>query len=126
MQQKPYPSVGVAPAISRGGQTSKRQCGYCGRLVAAHVSQCPNCREALPPTRSAGIGSTRRTGGRGQIRRGLLYMLLATVIYYFAGGHIPIKLPFSISPGVMAHLAPLLFLAGLGLVLFGLFFRTDP
>jgi hypothetical protein len=66
----------------------------------------------------------RRLGsdGRREIRRGLLYMLLATVIYYFAGGYSALKLPL-IPPAVTTYLSPLLFLGGLGLSLYGLVLR---
>jgi len=96
-----------------------RQCVYCGKHMAAHLNQCPYCREAVPQVRlSRGMGS----GGRRQIRRGLLYMLLAAVIYYFAGGYgAPLRLPVQIVPAVTNYLLPLLFLGGLGLTLYGLF-----
>lgn len=67
---------------------------------------------------------SRRTGadGRQQIRRGLLYMLLAAVIYYFAGGYgAPLRLPVQIVPAVTNYLLPLLFLGGLALTLYGFF-----
>lgn len=98
-----------------------RQCAFCGKRIAAHLNQCPFCREMVPQVRlSRGWG----TGGRTQIRRGLLYMLLAGVIYYFAGGYAkPLELPVAIQPVVYTYLAPLLFLGGLGLTLYGLFLR---
>jgi hypothetical protein len=67
----------------------------------------------------------RRLGsdGRREIRRGLLYMLLGTVIYYFAGGYSEFKLPLTISPVVTTYLSPLVFLSGLGLSLYGLILR---
>jgi hypothetical protein len=39
-------------------------------------------------------------GSRGQIRRGLPYMLLAAVIYYFAGGYSTTNVPFPINLSV--------------------------
>ncbi len=65
---------------------------------------------------------TRREGGR-EILRGLLYMLLAAVIYYFAGGYSAMALPFPISPLVNMYLSPLLFLCGLGMSLYGFYLR---
>ncbi len=65
----------------------------------------------------------RRTDGRGQIRRGLLCMLLAGIIHYFAGGYSRMELPFPIQPVVTVYLSPLLFLSGLGLSLHGLYLR---
>ncbi|HWZ98143.1 MAG TPA: hypothetical protein VN025_10320 [Candidatus Dormibacteraeota bacterium] len=55
------------------------------------------------------------------MRRGLLYTLMAGVIYYFAGGYSGMNLPVPIPPAVNQFLVPLLFAAGLGLVLYGLF-----
>ena len=89
--------------------------------MAVHLAQCPSCREAVPQ-----VQLTRRTGpdGRQQMRRGLLYMLLAAVIYYLAGGYsAPLWLPVQVLPVVTNYLLPLLFLGGLGLTLYGLFLR---
>ena len=89
--------------------------------MAAHLTQCPYCREAVPQ-----VQLTRRTGsdGKAQMRRGLLYMLLAAVIYYFAAGYAaPLWLPVQVLPVVVNYLLPLLFLAGLGLTLYGFFLR---
>jgi len=98
-----------------------RRCVYCGKHMAAHLTQCPFCREAVPQ-----VQLTRRSGpsGRQQMRRGLLYMLLAAVIYYFAAGYAaPLWLPIQILPVAVNYLLPLLFLAGLGLTLYGLYLR---
>jgi hypothetical protein len=97
-----------------------RQCAFCGKRIAANVTQCPFCREAVPQvhhvSRSSSPGS-----GRVQIRRGLLYMLLAAVIYYFAAGYAkPLQLPITIQPAVINYLSPLIFLGGLVLTLYGL------
>ena len=58
---------------------------------------------------------------RGNIRRGLLYMLLAAVIHYFAGGYSALNLPFPIVSVVTSYLSPIVFLGGLGLTLYGLY-----
>jgi hypothetical protein len=89
--------------------------------MAAHLTQCPFCREAVPQ-----VQLTRRTGpdGRQQMRRGLLYTLLAVIIYYFGGGYsAPLWVPVQVLPIVTNYLLPLLFLGGLGLTLYGLFLR---
>ena len=63
--------------------------------------------------------------GRQQIRRGLLYMLLAGVVYYFAAGYAkPLQVPVVIQPAVTNYLAPLLFLGGLGLTLYGFILKV--
>jgi hypothetical protein len=91
--------------------------------MAAHLRQCPFCREAVPQ-----VQLSRRTGpdGRRQIRRGLLYMLLGGVIHFFAAGYgapFQIPLPVPVLPLVTQYLTPLIFLGGLGLTLYGLFLR---
>ena len=53
----------------------------------------------------------------GMVRRGLLYMLLAAVLYYFAGGYNPMEFPLNVIPPVLDIFLPLLFLGGLGMVL---------
>ena len=99
-----------------------RRCVFCGKLMAAQLKQCPFCREAVPH-----VQLSRHSGsdGRSPIRRGLLYMLLAAVIHYFAGGYgapvFLIPLPAPVLPLVTQYLTPLLFLGGLGYALYGLY-----
>ena len=50
-------------------------------------------------------------------------MLLGSVIYYFAHGYSAMPLPTAISPIVTIYLAPILFLGGAGLTLYGVFLR---
>ena len=99
-------------------RNSLRQCLHCGRQVPAERTQCPNCREALPLAPAADSSQRPR---RTEIRRGLLYMLLAGVIHYYAGGYSKMDLPFPIHPVVTVYLSPMLFLSGLGLIIYGLF-----
>ena len=103
----------------------KRNCPFCGKPVGSALQRCPYCREAIPAVRAG-----RRVGGAGSpgdaranIRRGLLWTLLAGVIYYFAGGHSGLKLPMEIPGFVNQYLTPILFLGGAGLALYGLFQR---
>jgi hypothetical protein len=105
---------------SQGQAEATRQCVHCGKPVRTHLRQCPFCREMIPE-----VPRPRRLGsdGRREIRRGLLYMLLATVIYYFAGGYSALKLPLAIYPAVTAYLLPLLFFSGLSLSLYGVVLR---
>jgi hypothetical protein len=100
-----------------------RRCVFCGKNMAVRLTQCPFCREAVPQ-----VQLSRRKGpdGRHQIRRGLLYMLLAGVIHYFAAGYgapFQIPLPVPVLPLVTQYLTPLVFLGGLGLTLYGLLLR---
>jgi hypothetical protein len=101
-----------------------RRCAFCGKSMAAHLKQCPFCREAVPQ-----VQLSRRSGsyGRRHIRRGLLYMLLGGVIHYFAGGYgapiFKIPLPAPAMPWVTQYLTPLLFLGGLGMTVYGLFLK---
>lgn len=99
-----------------------RQCPSCGRYVLASATQCPDCRETLRELPATVQLSARRKSGR--FRQGLLYMLLAAVIEYFTGGYSKLELPIPIHPAVEEYLAPLLFLSGLGLIVYGLLSRV--
>lgn len=99
-----------------------RQCAFCGKRIAAHLRQCPFCREMVPQVR---LSRSLSGAGHQHVRRGLLYMLLAGVIYYFAAGYAkPLQIPVTIQPAVIHYLAPLLFLGGLGLSLYGFFLKV--
>ena len=106
----------------QGGGTQR--CAYCGKQIAARLTQCPFCREAVPT-----VQVSHRSGpdGSHQMRRGLLYMLLAAVIHYFAGGYgapiFQIPLPAPVLPLMTQYLTPLLFLGGLGLTMYGLYLK---
>lgn len=108
----------LADASVKLDRNSLRQCLHCGRLVPSERTQCPNCREALPLVPAA---ERTQPTNRKEIRRGLLYMLLAGVIHYYAGGYSKMDLPFPIHPVVTVYLSPMLFLSGLGLIIYGLF-----
>jgi hypothetical protein len=97
-----------------------RQCPYCGKLLSRNSPQCPHCRETLAEIRIVRVTPVAK---HGQIRRGLLYMLLAAVIRYFAGGYSGMDVRFPIAPVVAVYLSPLLFLGGLGLTLYGFYLR---
>ena len=100
----------------QAGQT--RQCAFCGKPIGVHLMQCPFCREAVPQVQLSRRSSSG--AGREQTRRGLLCMLLAAIVYYFAGGYgAPLRIPIEIVPAVTNYLLPLLFLSGLGLTLYG-------
>ena len=89
--------------------------------MLAHLTRCPHCREDVPQVH---VSSRKRTGGRHEIRRGLLYMLLAGVIQYFAAGYSKLTLPIAVPPLVTAYLAPVVFLSGLGLFIYGFYLRA--
>ena len=72
--------------------------------------------QTLPDPDAASQGTRR-------IRYGLLFMLLAAVIGYFASGSSPIKLPVFVPPAVMKYFVPLLFMSGLALSLYGFYQR---
>lgn|SRR5215469_2931534 len=93
-----------------------RQCPFCGRTVTADWQQCPFCREALPPAPLIAPPS-RPPASRGKIREGLLCVLLAAIVHYFAGGYSTMNLPFPVQPFVTIYLSPLLLLCGIGLIL---------
>jgi hypothetical protein len=89
--------------------------------MLAHLSRCPHCREDVPRVQ---LSSRPRTGGGLEIRRGLLYMLLAGVIQYFAAGYSGLTMPIAVPPIVTTYLAPVVFLAGLGLLIYGFYLRA--
>src|SRR5579863_8533429 len=97
---------------------TSRPCAYCGKPVPSRMNRCPYCREEVPEVRLS-----VRTGkdGRREVRRGLIYMLLGAVIYYFAGGYSAMSLPLRLIPWVTTYLAPVVFLGGLGMWLYGLY-----
>lgn len=99
-----------------------RECPFCGKKVSAKAAQCGYCRETLPETRSIKVVATNNGGG--SIRRGLLFMMLAALIGYFAGGYSGMKLPVPVLlPALNTYLTPLLFLSGLGLAVGGFYLR---
>ncbi|MGB8474712.1 MAG: hypothetical protein WCE61_11570 [Candidatus Acidiferrum sp.] len=88
--------------------------------MPTRMKHCPFCREAVPEVRlSPRVGKN----GRREVRRGLMYMLLGAVIYYFSGGYSALHLPFQLNPLVTAYLAPVVFLGGLGLCIYGVFLK---
>lgn len=101
----------------------KKSCPFCGKPVGASLDRCPFCREAIPAVRLEPISRSGSRDGRAHIRRGLLWALLAGVVYYFAGGHSPLKLPVEVPGFVNVYLTPILFLGGAAMVLYGLFQR---
>jgi hypothetical protein len=109
-----------------------RQCPFCGKMISDRHSHCPFCREAVPPapgSQAAVRGSTvQGDGGNRKIRQGLLYMLLAGVIQYFAGGYAGsfLRVPIQVQPVVTSYFVPLLFLCGLGLSIYGFFLHAKP
>jgi hypothetical protein len=100
-------------------RSALRQCMHCGRLVPVDCGQCPTCREVLPEVRATAVRPAAERPS--EIRRGMLAMLLAGVIRYFSGGYSAMNLPYPINPVITVYLSPMLFLSGLGLVVYGFF-----
>jgi hypothetical protein len=90
--------------------------------VPSQATRCPFCREEVPQVRLP--ARSVRVGGREQIRRGILYMLLAGVIHFFAAGYSGMTLPFVVPAIVTEYLSPVVFLAGLGLLFYGFYLRA--
>src|SRR5712672_4229184 len=110
-------------AVSLQNQSVQtRPCVFCGKSMLAHLNRCPHCREDVPRVQLASRPPT--TAGRLQIRRGLLYMLLAGVIQYFAGGYSSFTVPVGISQVVTSYLAHIVFLRWLGMLVFGFYLRA--
>jgi hypothetical protein len=98
-----------------------RECPYCGKMVYDRLTQCTKCRETLPPVKVTGRSHAQASEGSNKIRRGLLFMLLAAVIGYFASGSSPFQIPVFVPHAVIVYLSPLLFLSGLGLSIQGVY-----
>jgi len=108
--------------VALQNQLATRPCVFCGKQMLSALSRCPHCREEIPKVQLA--ARPKRTGGRHQIRRGLLYMLLAGVIQYFASGASGFTIPVQIPPLVSSYLAPAVFVSGLGLLVYGFILRS--
>jgi hypothetical protein len=108
---------------SHGPAVASRPCAYCGKPVPARMNRCPYCREEVTEVRLSSPLAPVGGNGRREIRRGLMYMLLGAVLYYFVGGYSGLSLPFTLSPWLITYLAPAVFLGGLGMCLYGFFLR---
>ena len=96
-----------------------RLCPYCGKPVSARLNRCPFCREEIQDVHFVARGY--RAEARQKMRRGLLYILLAAMVHYFAAGYSTFALPVVIPAIVTIYLTPLLFLAGIAYELYGTF-----
>lgn len=99
-----------------------RECAYCGKPVSNDATRCPHCREVLPQVRVSSPAISRG-GERNQIRRGLLYMLLAVAVHFVLDRSSSLNLPFAVPP-ITLYLTPVMFLGGLGLALYGFMNRV--
>ena len=109
--------------MSAKQELQTRQCAFCGKRINVNLTQCPFCREMVPQVHLSSRVTT--ADGNKRIRRGLLYMLLAGVIYYFTSNSlVPLQLPVTVMPIVNNYLAPLLFLGGLGMCIYGLILKA--
>lgn len=103
-----------------------RQCPHCGKDISALLTQCCYCREAVPEVpqiRRENADSSRFLEGRGKIRIGLLCMLLAVVVHFFAGGYSMMQMPVPVQAFVTIYLSPLLLLCGLGQASYGYYLK---
>lgn len=102
---------------------SERPCPHCGAAVSEKATHCPKCREHMGERLQMFRGGAPE-GGK-EIRRGLLYMWLSAILYYFAAGHSsPINFPVPFVPILTEYLLPFLFLLGVGMTTFGLYRRS--
>jgi hypothetical protein len=104
-------------SVSHVQSQETRACPFCGKPVRLGASQCPYCREAIPEVRLSGRAFAPEA--RAKIRRGLLYVLLAGIIHYFAGGYSGFTLPVTVPAVVTQYGTPALFICGLGLIVYG-------
>lgn len=99
-----------------------RECPFCGKSISDAFRDCPHCHETLPELRRAKPASPSYRGG--PLRRGLLYMMVVAFIYYLLSTNSPMKIPVPFAPLLTNYLLPLLFLAGLGFALYGIFLQV--
>jgi hypothetical protein len=97
-----------------------RECPFCGQRISDSFRDCPHCHETLPEIPRAG-GARVYAQKKRTIRRGLLYMMVVAVIYYLFSPSSPLKLPVPFAPVLTTYLLPLFFIAGLAMVLYGIF-----
>ncbi len=98
-----------------------RQCPHCGKRVLDSLANCPHCREDMSSVPHSGFRDPM--AGRAQIRRGMMYLWLGAIFYYFIGGYSGLEIPFAVPLVVMDYGLPLMFIAGSALVLYGLFLK---
>jgi hypothetical protein len=114
------PSLDGRQALMSGTPSRDlRQCIHCGKLIRRGLAQCPYCREAQ--TEVSVTAQPIKTGSRGYLRLGLLLILLAGVVQYFAGGYSPIELPPEITSAAVTYAVPVLGVGGAVLILYSLF-----
>jgi hypothetical protein len=103
----------------QGDSQIMRGCPYCGKSIRSALSQCPFCREAIPEVRAA-TSRAFAPEGRAKIRRGLLYILLAAILHYFAAGYSGLTLPVTVPSVVTDYGTLALFLGGFGVTIYGI------
>jgi hypothetical protein len=106
-----------------GTMPATQQCIHCGKQIRRNSPRCPYCREEQAGVRPLAVAS-RKTHTAGNFRSGLLLMLLAAAVHYFAGGYSPLVLPEEISSPLLTYLAPVLFVSGLVMSLWAFFQRV--
>lgn len=98
-----------------------RPCSFCGKPMPAKLNRCPHCREEVPEVR---LARRAERDGKQEMRRGLLYMLLGGVIYYFVAGYSGMKLPeVLLNAAPVVYLSQFLFLGGVGLLVYGCYLK---
>jgi hypothetical protein len=96
-----------------------RQCIHCGKPIRRGLAQCPYCREAQ--TEVSVTSKPVKTGSGGHFRTGLLLILLAGIIQYFSGGYSPLELPDQLTSPALTYAVPVLAVAGVAMILYGIF-----
>ena len=101
----------------------KRQCSFCGAFNPDTAQLCSNCREPMTgvPHAAAHAHVSFTPQSIAQIRRGVIYILLAAGLHYLTAGESGFQLPVQVSPIVNSYLIPFMFLCGAGLIIYGLF-----
>lgn len=101
---------------------ARKQCSFCGEFAPENAAICPRCRE--PFTVVVAHGSLESVGAKAQMRRGVLYVILAATLYYvLSSGYLGFDLPFNAIAILTGYLLPFLALCGAGLIVLSVFRR---
>jgi hypothetical protein len=99
-----------------------RGCPFCGKTISDSARECPFCHENIPQVRLSAVSNEAR--GNAAMHRGLWYMLILAVVYFFFTQKTPLKIPLPFAPTLTHYLLPGFFFVALIFVLYGIYMRV--